>query len=172
METWDLYDENRQLLNETMVRGHEVPPNRYHLVIHVCIINEQGQLLIQKRRDDKLGWPGAWDFSSGGSAIKGDHAREAAERETFEELGLEIDLSNQRPHFTINFENGFDDFFIVHQEVDIESLKFPTEEVEEVKWATKKEIHNMVKEGLFIPYRKSMVDFIFDMRIGFGTIDK
>ncbi len=30
----------------------------------------------------------------------------------------------------------------------------------------------MVKEGLFIPYRKSMVDFIFDMKIGFGTIDK
>ena len=46
MENWDLYDENRQLLNETMTRGNEVPANRYHLVIHVCIINKQGQLLI------------------------------------------------------------------------------------------------------------------------------
>ena len=41
MENWDLYDENRQLLNETMTRGNEVPANRYHLVIHVCIINKQ-----------------------------------------------------------------------------------------------------------------------------------
>ncbi|MGK9045626.1 hypothetical protein [Mammaliicoccus vitulinus] len=45
---------------------------------------------------------------------------------------MEIDLSNQRPHITINFENGFDDFFIIHKEVDIESLKFTREEVEEV----------------------------------------
>lgn len=50
METWDLYDKNRQLLNETMTRGNEVPANRYHLVIHVCIINKQGQLLMQKKK--------------------------------------------------------------------------------------------------------------------------
>lgn len=170
MENWDLYDENRQLLNETMTRGNEVPANRYHLVIHVCIINKQGQLLIQKRRDDKQGWPGKWDFSAGGSAVQGDTNRDAAERETYEELGLQLDLTNRRPHFTINFDDGYDDFFIVHQDINIEKLSFPTEEVQEVKWVTKHELLDMIEEGLFIPYRNSLIEFIFEMNIGLGTI--
>ena len=123
-----------------------------------------------KRRDDKQGWPGKWDFSAGGSAVQGDTNRDAAERETYEELGLQLDLTNRRPHFTINFEDGYDDFFIVHQDINIEKLSFPTEEVQEVKWVTKYELLDMIKEGLFIPYRNSLIEFIFEMNIGLGTI--
>ena len=37
MELWDLYDKNRKLTEHTMVRGDEMQPDTYHLVIHVAI---------------------------------------------------------------------------------------------------------------------------------------
>ena len=91
-------------------------------------------------------------------------------QETYEELGIQLDLTNRRPHFTINFEDGYDDFFIVHQDINIEKLSFPTEEVQEVKWVTKYELLDMIKEGLFIPYRNSLIEFIFEMNNELGTL--
>ena len=43
-------------------------PDTYHLVIHVAIFNSNNQMLIQKRRHDKIGAPNMWDISAGGSA--------------------------------------------------------------------------------------------------------
>lgn len=37
-------------------------------------------------------------------------------------------------------------------------------------WVTKYELLDMIKEGLFIPYRNSLIEFIFEMNIGLGTI--
>lgn len=58
----------------------------------------------------------------------------------------------------------------MHQDINIEKLSFPTEEVQEVKWVTKHELLDMIEEGLFIPYRNSLIEFIFEMNIGLGTI--
>ncbi len=58
----------------------------------------------------------------------------------------------------------------MHQEINIEKLSFPTEEVQEVKWVTKDELLDMIKEGLFIPYRNSLIDFIFEMNNELGTL--
>lgn len=33
-EIWDLYDENRHIIG-THIRGNELPPEGYHLVVHV-----------------------------------------------------------------------------------------------------------------------------------------
>ena len=46
MELWDLYDEQRRLVGTDHLRGQELPDNRFHLVVHVWIINSQGQYLI------------------------------------------------------------------------------------------------------------------------------
>ena len=71
------------------------------------------QMLIQQRQPYKKGWPNMWDLTVGGSALKGESSFQAAERELFEELGIKIDLSEKRPAFTINFENGFDDYYLI-----------------------------------------------------------
>lgn len=72
MELWDLYDKNRKLTEHTMVRGDEMQPDTYHLVIHVAIFNSNNQMLIQKRRHDKIGAPNMWDISAGGSVTAGE----------------------------------------------------------------------------------------------------
>ena len=53
MEIIDLYDKDRQALNETAERGSELPKGRYRLVVHLCIFNDNDEMLIQKRQTTK-----------------------------------------------------------------------------------------------------------------------
>jgi isopentenyldiphosphate isomerase len=77
-------------------------------------------------------------------------------------------LKNIRPHITINFNNGFDDVYLIEQEVDINELSLQYEEVQKVKWASKEEIFSMIESGEFIPYYQSLIQLFFDMRKKYG----
>lgn len=164
MELFDLYTAEREKTGRTMVRGEPVPEGFYRMVVHVCIFDPQGRMLIQQRQPFKKGWSNLWDISVGGSAVSGDTSRTAAERETREELGLEIDLAGIRPTMTIHWERGFDDYYIVNRPVDLESLRLQPEEVQKVRWATEEEILEMIDDGRFIPYEKSLIELLFFRR--------
>jgi isopentenyldiphosphate isomerase len=170
LELWDVYDKNRNQTGKKVERGGEFGQDEYHLVTHVCIFNKKNEMLIQQRQPWKKGWSNMWDITVGGSAISGETSHEAAERETFEEIGYTIDLSNERPFFTINFEVGFDDYYLIELEIDITKLKLQYEEVQRVKWASKDEIKQLVKEGTFINYW--FTDLLFDMRKQRGAFRK
>ena len=113
MERWDIYDKDRVETGQTMGRGEDFADNAYHLVVHVCIFNPRGEMLIQQRQPFKEGWPNMCDVSAGGSAISGETSSVAASREVFEEIGYQVDLSDERPFLTINFDVGFDDYYIL-----------------------------------------------------------
>ena len=168
MEWVDLYDENRIPLGKTAERYGKKQPGEYRTVVHVCIFDPQGRLLIQQRSPQKRICPNQWDVSAAGGVDAGETPREAAEREAREELGYALDLTGVRPSVTVNFSGGFDDFFIVQQEVDIASLCLQTEEVSAVRWATREETLPMLDAGEFIGYPKSFLEFLFDMRNQFG----
>lgn len=170
MELWDLYDKNRKLTEDTMVRGDEMKPDTYHLVIHVVIFNSENQMLIQKRKHDKASNPNMWDVSVGGSVTAGEMSQLGAMRETEEELGLQIDLHNQLPHLSITFERGYDDIYIVNREAEINELAVPNDEVSDAKWATIDEIYEMIDDRTFINYRKSLIQLLFDMRYQYGAV--
>jgi len=164
MELFDLYTADREKTDQTMVRGDPTPEGFYRLVVHVCIFNPEGQMLIQQRQPFKRGWSNLWDITVGGSAVSGDSSRSAAERETFEELGLPIDLSDIRPTLTIYWEHGFDDYYVLTRSVDLNTLHLQYEEVQAVRWASKEEILQMIDSGLFIPYEKSLIELLFFRR--------
>lgn len=168
MELWDVYDINRNKTNKTMVRGEVIKKDDYHLVVHVCIFNTKGEMLIQQRQPFKEGWPNMWDITVGGSATEGDSSQSAAERELFEEIGLRLDLKHIRPHMTINFKYGFDDIYLVEEDVDITGLSLQYEEVQNVKWASKEEIFSMIESGEFISYYPSLIQLLFDIRKQYG----
>lgn len=164
MEFWDAYDRDRIPTGKTLVRGEPIPPGAYHLVVHICLFNTKGELLIQKRQPTKEKWPGLWDLTAGGCAMRGENSRTAAERELFEELGLHLDLQSILPPFTVNFNTGFDDIYRLEAEVDLQTLTLQPEEVQEVRWATWEEVRTLLQAGLFIPYHPGFLRFLFDMR--------
>ena len=168
-EIIDLYDVDRQLTGKTTTRGVHLEEGTYRMVVHVCIFNSKGEMLIQKRADDIVRWPSHWDFSVGGGANAGDTSRMAAERETAEELGLHIDFSDRRPVITINFSKGFDDIYTVVKDVSLEDLKLQEEEVTDARWATRQEIEDMIDDGSFIPYQKDLIGYLFFARERRGT---
>ena len=168
-ELIDLYDVNREHTGMTAVRGEKLPEETYRMVVHVCIFNSKGEMLIQKRADDIVRWPGYWDISVGGGASAGDDSRSAAERETLEELGLHIDFSNKRPVITVNFHDGFDDFYTVEKEIMTDGLDLQKEEVADAKWASREEIEAMIDDGSFIPYQKDLLGYLFFAREGRDT---
>ena len=151
-ELWDIYDKDRNLTGKTHRRGDPMQEGDYHLVVHVCIFNSKKQLLIQQRQPFKESWPNMWDLTVGGSAISGDSSCKAAEREVKEELGIDIDLSNCRPYFTINFAQGFDDYYLITQDVNLHDLTLQEEEVKRVKWVNQDEFLYMQENGTLIPY--------------------
>lgn len=169
MELWDLYTKDRIKTGETMVRGDKQPEGTYRIVVHLCLFNSKGEMLIQQRQPFKKGWSNMWDITVGGSAVSGDESWQAIQRETKEELGLELDFSDQRPAITVSFPDGFDDMYVIQKDLDISELKLQYEEVQGVKWASKQEILEKLDDGIFIPYHKSLIDLLFYMRDHVGA---
>lgn len=163
MEIRDLYNSKRELVGKSLARGKRIPLGSYILVVHACIFNSRGQMLIQRRQVKKRGWPNMWDLSCGGSAVSGEDSQEAIHRELLEELGIKMSFKGKHPATTIWFKNGFDDIYLVKRDLNIKSLKLQEEEVAEVRWASKARILMMMEQGTFIPYKKAFIDFIFSL---------
>ena len=170
MEKWDLYDRDRNKIGKQITRGEDMAPDEFHSVVHVCIFNSNGEMLIQQRQPFKQGWPNLWDITCGGSAVAGDTSQQAASRELFEELGIDYDFESMRPQFTINFERGFDDYYLINYDIDLNQLTLQAEEVQAVKWASKEEILELIKQNQFIPYYESIISFLFESRNRYGSI--
>ncbi len=168
MEMVDLYNEERIPLRRTAERHAPKGPGEYRLVVHVCLFDSRGRLLIQRRTAEKRLWPGRWDVSVGGGVDAGETSRQAAEREFREELGYPLDLGGSRQSVTVNFPGGFDDFFIVQKDLDLSTLTLQAEEVAEVRYVTQEETEAMVDAGTFIPYPKGFLRYLFETRDPFG----
>jgi 16S rRNA (adenine1518-N6/adenine1519-N6)-dimethyltransferase len=64
--------------------------HRDHLIhrgVHVLVVDEHGDILLQRRAGTVDTHPGWWDASAGGHVHSGESYRAAAERELLEELG-------------------------------------------------------------------------------------
>ena len=95
MEMVDLYDENRLPLGRTA--GVTPPRGReYRVVVHICVFDSRGRLLIQRRSQEKTVWPEAWDVSAAGGMDARDQPP-GGRQEFREELGVALDLTGVRP---------------------------------------------------------------------------
>ena len=165
MELWDLYDLDRNKTGRTIVRGEPIPEGYYRFVVHICIFDNAGRMLIQHRTPTKRAFPDVWDLSAGGAAIQGDDSHSAAQRELYEELGIAYDFSAIRPVLTTCFANGFNDVYCITLDgLDLASLTLQERETDGVRWATEDEILALIDEGDFIPYHKGYLSYLFHRR--------
>lgn len=112
----------------------------------VVIINEDNQILLQKRSRFKRANPSKWGIC-GGKVNFGETTVEAGVRETLEEIGillnkeefklLSMDIT-EKVHFTV---------YYIRKNVDINECKLQEEEVEELKFFNIEELQDLDNEG-------------------------
>ena len=158
-EQWDVYDIHRIKTGEVVTRGQKPEQGQFRMVVHICVFNSEG----------KTDWSNLWDLSVGGCSQSGETSQDAARRELLEEIGLNVDFTGMVPRFTINWEHGFDDYYMLEMDLDPASLSLQQEEVQAVKWATREEILDMIRKGEFITYHESLIDMCFSMRNSYGA---
>ncbi len=171
MEIMDLYDKNRQPLHRTAVRGTTLPDGEYRIVVHICLFDRKGNMLIQQRQSSKTIFPDLWDITAGGQVGCGEDSAHGAQRELLEELGISISMTHLRPAFTMNFQDGFDDVYLIIADIAPDTLALQQEEVKAVKLASHDEILDMIAQGTFIPYKKSYIDLLFDSHNESGSFE-
>lgn len=168
MELWDLYDENRNLLNKIHVRGTEMPEGAYHLVSDVWTVTTKGQVLISQRHPGKP-YGLLWECNGGAVQI-GETGIEGALRELSEEVGIRTTAERLIPIHSIKLVERFVDTYITMQDIRLEDLVLQTEEVVDARLVSFEELNAMWEQGLVVPkirfrlYRDKIREFIEDKR--------
>ena len=164
MELWDVYDADRQKTGAIAKRGEPLGEGEHHITVHICIFSPDGRMLVQRRALDKKGWSGYWDITAAGSVQMGESSAEGAHRELLEEMGIDYDFTGVRPHFTMNYNHGFADWYLLEANIPLEAVKFADGEVCDAKYLTREEVLELLGEGKFIPYFETFLSSVFDMR--------
>lgn len=164
MELWDLYDEERNPLHKTHVRGMPMPEGTYHIVSDVWTITPEGNVLLSQRHPDKP-YGMLWECN-GGSVQVGETGIEGALRELSEEVGIQAAPKDLIPIHTIRLVERFVDTYITRQEICLEELRLQAEEVVDARLVSFEELNRMWEQGLVVPkmrfqlYRDVIKEFI------------
>lgn len=151
MEYWDLVDGERKLLGKTHLRGVELTPGEYHVVVEIFTINADGRILLTQR-DPVKSYPLKWEIT-GGSITAGETSTEGAARELEEETGLIAAKDQLIKMGEIQYGHYFRDSYIWRSAelIDPSSMKLQPGEVCGARFVTFDELVEMDAAGLTVP---------------------
>jgi len=121
-----------------------------HPVVHLHIINRNGEIYLQKRSMDKDFLPGYWDTAVGGHIGYGEYPQEALYREAAEELGLYDFNPIFLDSYVFESEREKELVFIWATVGDFE-IKPDNTEVEEGRWWSDEELKAAVGHDILTP---------------------
>lgn len=145
MEIIDVYNKRREKTNKTCERGKE-KDGEYGLSVHIWIMNKEGKFLVQKRSKNKKIFPDMWSLTAG-AVDTGETSEEGAIRETKEEIGINIEKEEFELILSIKRKHNFLDIWLVRKDIDLKDIVMQEEEVQKVKWVTKEELEEMIKNN-------------------------
>jgi isopentenyldiphosphate isomerase len=156
LEYLDILDENGNKTGEIKDYFTVHKTGLIHKVAHVYILNSKGELLLQQRNHDRVAFPNYWDISSAGHVSSGQTSVEAAQKETFEELGLSIPLEafkyfhSGEEHLVLDdgkyINNEFQDAFVVRLDALNSEIKIDPSEVAGTKWVSIEDFKKMIAD--------------------------
>lgn len=162
----DILDKNGNKTGKTCLKTKAHKKGLLHASVHIWIINNKGEVLIQKRAKDKDTFPNLWDVSVAGHISAGEKPETSVLREVEEEIGLLISVDQldfiqtfrkkvQHNHNLI--DNELHHVYMCNLNFDFDSLKVQEEEVSEIKLITLKKLADTlkIKDNGFVPHGKN-----------------
>ena len=154
MEYLDIVDENNQLTGKTEERNIIHEKGIWHREVAVWIMNEKGEILLQKRAANKRQEPNKWAICAG-HIEAGESIEDSIIREMEEELGIKVNINqleflkiykkqNDIPNNNIKNYN-FQYMYFLKPNWNIEDYKIQLEELSEIKYVPFTEFEDIVK---------------------------
>ena len=162
MEKWDILNSDGEFVGKTALRGKcNLKSGEYHLVVHIWIVSSKGDILIQRRSENKKLMPGEW-AATGGAAISGEDSYTAANRELYEELGIESNENTLKKLARLRRRNSLLDVWYIKTDVKSDDLRLQVDEVAEARWVSRDDFMNMVKNGKYHNYGSDYFKTVFE----------
>lgn len=145
-EYWDLFNEEREPLGYTALRGRLSPlSGEYHIVVMIVTMNSHGKILCTLRSPDKSTYPNAWELTAG-SVIAGEDSFHAALRELREETGIIAAPADMKFIKTVKETTAFIDCYFLRHDAEISELTLQEGETVDAKWVSRAEFENMIAQ--------------------------
>lgn len=152
MELWDAYDRNgKKIAGIELIRGEEIPDGMYHMVCETICRHKNGQYLVMTRDTNKNVYPGMYECTGGGSAIKGEDALTAAKRELFEETGIHGENFRQVQQRFNDQKKSMYVNFVCETDIAPDSVVLQEGETIAYEWVTKEKLTEYIDGENFIP---------------------
>ena len=132
-EFFDVLNEFGEFTGKTATREECHEKGLWHRAVYAFIIDNDSNVLLQKRSGNKKLWPNLWDVTVGGHVDSGEFGRQALIREVKEELGIEIkddDIKYLVGSTSINEKGSiinkhYNECYLITKKIDI-SFDMPT----------------------------------------------
>lgn len=164
MEWWDLYTRDRQQTGARHLRGKPLPPDAYHLAVHIWLRGTDGRYLLSQRAASRPIFPLLWECV-GGAVLAGETSAQAAWRETKEELGIDLAgcrggrvCTRTRDIVLGRRANSILDVWLFEYNGPPRLDQAATNEVVQACWCTPGEIQELWRQGRMVP----TLDYFFD----------
>lgn len=157
MELVDLLNNRKELIGETCERN-AVPEGKYRLSIHIWIVNDKNEILIQQRSASRKMFPNMWT-NTGGACIAGETSIETVFRELKEELNVIPNIDDLELIASYKRKKDYVDVWLLRQNINIKDLKFNDNEVQAAKWASIEEWKKLLIEEQAV---KSSTDYFLN----------
>lgn len=162
MELLDVLDENGNKTGVVEDRSEVYKKGLWHRASHIWIINDQNEILMQKRNPMKKTYPNLWAISVAGHVDSGENSRDTAIRECKEEVNLDVKPDELEYLFTLkrqtpyedHYLNVFDDVYLLKRNIDVEQTKLQVEELTDIKYVYYEYLEKIFKDGDkdYVPY--------------------
>lgn len=152
MEKHELVDENGnktgKILSHVEARYPDNIPDGYYIsVVGVVIVNDNNEVLLQKRSRFKRVNPSKWGIC-GGKVDFGESTLDAGVRETLEEIGVLVDKNELKFLNNAITEKAYFTVYYTRKNVDLQKCKLQEEEVEDIKYFKLSEVETLDNEGV------------------------